>query len=268
MKINLNTRIKALLDENREPVINSLVKLNSNFSKLRNPILRNLLARRVTIAEACKIAKCNPADFLNSMKAIGFVVDEAMNEPIAKKGNAIDFSRQTAVFELDVRPFLTKDQDPLKEILKRVNQLGVGERLKIINTFEPIPLINLLADKGFLYATETVNDELIITWFEKTAQESTAIDEPQEIAQQHTFNKVFNQFQPDKIKYIDVRKLEMPQPLLRIMEQIENLNADELLYVYHKKTPVFLLPELRKKGLTFLLNQKATDQFDMLIYKV
>ncbi|WP_449436878.1 DUF1858 domain-containing protein [Pedobacter steynii] len=63
MNINLNTRIKALLDVDREKVIESLVKINSNFSKLRNPVLRNLLARRVTIAEACKMAKCNPNVF-------------------------------------------------------------------------------------------------------------------------------------------------------------------------------------------------------------
>ncbi|WP_449436877.1 DUF2249 domain-containing protein [Pedobacter steynii] len=83
------------------------------------------------------------------MKAIGFVIDESIKEPASTKMNTIDFDLQTIVHELDVRSFLSRDQDPLKEILNLAKRIGVGERLKIINSFEPVPLINLLAEKGF-----------------------------------------------------------------------------------------------------------------------
>ena len=270
MNINLNTRIKALLDVDREKVIDSLIKINSNFSKLHNPVLRNLLARRITIAEACKIAGCSPNVFFNSMKTIGFVIDEKMIEPVSTKVNAIDFDLQTIVHELDVRPSLSKDHDPLKEILALAKRIGVGERMKIINSFEPVPLINLLAEKGFLYFTEVVTEKLAITWFEKTVDKiafAALPAKPHDEAQQGLFDKILSRFPADKIKYIDVRELKMPQPMIQILVQLENLNADELLYIYHKKVPVYLLSELNRKGLMFLLNRKSADELDMLIYK-
>lgn len=270
MNINLNTRIKALLDVERDKVIDSLVKINSNFSMLHNPVLRNLLARRITIAEACKIAGCSPNIFFNSMEAIGFVIDESIKEPERTKVNTIDFDLQTIVHELDVRPSLSRDHDPLKEILTLAKRIGVGERMKIINSFEPIPLINLLAEKGFLYFTEVVSEKLIITWFEKTADkiELAALPtEPHDEAPQELFNKVFSRFPANKIKYIDVRELKMPQPMVQILAQLEKLNVDELLYIYHKKVPVYLLSELNRKGLMFLLNRKSGYELDMLIYR-
>lgn len=270
MNINLNTKIKALLDVDGEKVIASLVKINSNFSKLRNPVLRNLLARRITIAEACKIAGCSPNVFLNSMKAIGFVIDEKMKEPVSTKVNTIDFDLQTIVHELDVRPSLSKDQDPLKEILNLAKQIGPGERMKIINSFEPVPLINLLAEKGFLHFTEVVSEKLIITWFEKTADKvalAALPAEPHNEAQHGLFDKVLSRFPVHKITYVDVRELEMPQPMIQILAQVEKLNADELLYIYHKKVPVYLLSELNRRGLLSLLNRKSGDELDMLIYR-
>ncbi|WP_285058703.1 DUF2249 domain-containing protein [Pedobacter ginsengisoli] len=269
MKINAHTRIKVLLDQDQVRVIDSLIKLKSNFSKLRNPILQNLLARRVTIADACKMGKCEIEDFLSSMQQIGFVIDEAISEPIIPKENPIDFNHQTTVLELDARTFLNQKKDPLREILQMANRAGIGERLKVINSFEPVPLISLLADKGFLHHTEVVEKDLVVTWFEKTNGDTVLAELPSEdygANEQHAFDMVLQQFPHEKIKYIDVRHLEMPLPMMQILESANALNDGELLYVYHKKVPVYLLPELKKKDLIFLLNHKSATEVDMLIY--
>ena len=75
MQINLQTRIKELLNFKQEEVIQALSKLNKNFGKLRSPVLRNIFAGRVTISDACKISGCAIADFMESMKQIGFSVE-------------------------------------------------------------------------------------------------------------------------------------------------------------------------------------------------
>ena len=150
------------------------------------------------------------------------------------------------------------------------NQAGLGERLKIINSFEPVPLIGLLTDKGFLHHTEAIEEDLIVTWFEKTNGDTVMVELPPEdhgANEQHVFDMVLQQFPNEKVKYIDVRHLEMPLPMIRILESIDTLNDGELLYVYHKKVPVYLLPELNKKDLVFLLNHKSAIELDMLIYK-
>lgn len=270
MKINAQTRIKVLLDNDLTGVIDSLVKLNSNFSKLRNPLLRKFFASRINIADACKIGKCSLDDFLNSMQQIGFDIDKDALGPTITKKSAIDFNREATVFELDARAFLDQKKDPLKEILQLANQATIGERLKITNSFEPVPLISLLAEKGFLHQTEMVEKDLIITWFEKVYQKKIVVklqpegpreNEPQE------FDRVLQQFQPERIKYLDVRELEMPQPMIQILETISTLDDNELLYVLHKKVPVFLLAELDKKDLKAVLNHKSPNELDMLIYR-
>ncbi|MEJ5964182.1 DUF2249 domain-containing protein [Pedobacter immunditicola] len=271
VKIHAGTRIKTLLDVDSQGVINELVKLNLNFSKLKNPILRRVFASRVTIADACKIANCKVDDFLKSMSRIGFVLITAI--PAVQKStqnHGIDFSRHTHVVELDARPYLKNHHDPLKEILVMVNKLNVGDRLKITNTFEPVPLISLLTDKGFSYVVEYIDVATVITWFEKQHDGNVTAENapiPQTVKDQELFNMVLQRFDLAKVRYVDVRELQMPQPMMLIMENLETLPADHLLFVHHKKVPVFLLPELHKKGMTFLLNHKSADEVDMLIYQ-
>lgn len=271
MKITPDTRIKLLLDADRDKVIDALVKLNSNFSKLRNPVMRNLLARRITIAQACKIAGCSIGDFFDSMRSIGFEVGGTGSKPLDAWGNTINFGRQTFVHELDVRPLIAQDHDPLKEILDLAKKVGIGERMKIINSFEPIPLIHLLSDQGFLHYTDIVDEETVLTWFEKTTPQMVAVSKVfpvSEDTQTAVFEKVKCRFLPDKVKYLDVRALEMPQPMLQILSTIDRLQADELLCVYHKKIPTLLLPELNKRGLIYLIHQKSNTEVDLLIYRL
>ena len=143
MRIDKNTSIKQLLDEKQDEVIEALISINKNFGKLKNPILRKLLAKRVSIEEACKIASCNIADFLKSMEQLGFQIDEISNEQENSLSPETSEPRVgERLIELDVRPILAADKDPLKQIMIKVNELQDGDCLKIINTFQPLPLIN------------------------------------------------------------------------------------------------------------------------------
>jgi len=49
----------------------------------------------------------------------------------------------------DVRPLLKRGDEPLPEILKRVQALDTGEGLIVIAPFLPSPLIELLGSQGF-----------------------------------------------------------------------------------------------------------------------
>ncbi|WP_442587233.1 DUF2249 domain-containing protein [Pedobacter sp. AW31-3R] len=284
LHITPETTIGKLLEKDQEQVIDALIKLNSNFSRLRNRLLRNLFARRVTIADACQIARCDVSSFLNSMKAIGFVIDETIivDEQSPAPVDMIDFNRQTKVLELDVRPFLERNTDPLKEILRLASRLQPGERLKIISPFIPVPLLSVLEGKGFLSHTDGMEPNLFLTWFEKINKQENSLNTEDEVPENgHLpeisnveqgsgdtgFNEILHRYTPDKVQYIDVRELEMPGPMLRIMEGLDNLPDDNLLYVYHKKVPAFLLPELHKRGLKFLLQQHHETRVDLLIYK-
>lgn len=271
--INPDTRISDLIKAN-PLVIETLVELNPNFGKLRNPILRNLLARRVSISGACRIAGCRLSEFMDKMMAIGFktempteftqaLTDDTMTAAIFIAGHS--------VVELDVRPVLASGEDPLKLILKTSKALNDNECLKIINTFEPIPLINLLCKQGYRSWTERPEVDTVYTWFVKDETSRVVPDrpspEPDATNTGAEFEKMIKFFGPERIHTIDVTGLEMPKPMIKILESLTELKEDEALFVYHKKLPVYLLPELKDRGFRYFIEKRPAGMINMLICK-
>ncbi len=272
--INSKTRISELIKAN-PLVIDSLVELNPNFSKLRNPILRNLLARRVSISDACEIAGCKVSDFLDKMIVIGFTTDREVDSSVAKDHGNITAANPTGglkVVELDVRPVIASGSDPLKLILKSSKSLKDDECLKIINTFEPVPLINLLGKQGFRSWSERAEKELVYTWFVKD-EVNHVIPKPPAAKDDlmfdgSEFERMLDFFGPERTRAIDVTGLEMPQPMISILEHLSRLGEDEALFVYHKKLPVYLLPELKERGFKYFIKNCPDGKVNMLICKV
>lgn len=267
--VSPKTTIKDLLEVNQDLVIEALINLNKNFKRLKNPILRKLLARRVSIADACRIAGCSISDFIGTMKQVGFAVEmEITEEPPDLPKPA--FKQASRYRELDVRPILAQDKDPLKEILANISSLEENEGLKLINTFEPMPLIHLLADRGFSHFTSSPQPGLFITYFNRNGATPAIAETPidfEKTADAELFEEVLKRFIPEHIKYLDVRQLEMPKPMLTILEQLKHLDNSDALFVYHKKIPVYLLPELEKRGFRYVFNDIAPGDVNMLIYK-
>jgi len=54
MKFNRNTRISTLIKEKEETIL-AIASINKHFLKLKNPVLRRVLAPRVTVADAAKV---------------------------------------------------------------------------------------------------------------------------------------------------------------------------------------------------------------------
>lgn len=252
-------------------VIDALADLNPHFNKLRNAVLRKLLAGRVTIEDACKISGCRVEDFLLKMAEIGFDVESKVN-----KVDERNTEYRTVIYRnlkeriLDVRPILANKEDPLKYITKIISDLREEQCLKLITSFEPIPLISLLTKKGFSYHTERPEPDMVITWFVKTdaANPKNQAGELTMPQNQGQFDLRLNSFIPDKLETIDVRELEMPLPMLTILGHLENLSAGKALFVLHKKVPVYLLPELKERGFQYLLQEIGDEKVNMLIYKL
>jgi uncharacterized protein (DUF2249 family) len=57
---------------------------------------------------------------------------------------------------LDVRE---RDDPPFPVISDALDELGPEERLRLVNEFEPVPLYDVLADRGFDHETERVTDD-------------------------------------------------------------------------------------------------------------
>ena len=87
--------------------------------------------------------------------------------------NHLNFKNITT---LDVRPILASGSDPLNVILNKVKELENGFVLKIINGFEPTPLIRLLNKQGFEAYVEKIDDFLVHTFFYKISDKALFVD--------------------------------------------------------------------------------------------
>ena len=271
MLITANTKISAIIKEN-PAAIEAIVSINKHFEKLRNPVLRKLLAPRVTIRDAAKIGGCEINDFYNKLIPLGFEIASENNSQLKiMESTRPDFMKSVSeenTTTLDVRPSLASGLDPFGLIMQTLSTMPRENTLLIINTFEPVPLINILKKKGFEHYTESKADNSILTYLKNTSDTSTDFINLKgpESGPANKFEKMLKLFE-GRIAEVDVRHLEMPKPMVTILDALEKLPADKALFVHHKKVPQFLLPELQEKKYTWLIKEISEGDVKLLIYK-
>lgn len=316
MTIHADTSIGSILKHN-PAALEAIVGLSSRFEKLRNPLLRKVIAGRTSIAMATKIGGCTVEDFFTVLRPLGFEIadpkaagDEGDHPAPAshpgtgetppddagtgdQKRPVPDFLAHLApekITDLDVRPILASGADPLREIVARTRSLKIGEALKIINTFEPTPLIQLLGKQGFKSHVEHPEPDRVDTYFfkETDAKKTPVPATPPEAhpgprvsgesvvpgsletdpASQGTagWDQLLQRFS-GAIQYIDVRKLEMPGPMHAILDALDSLPSGTALFVYHKRIPVFLLPELSERQFDYRIREIRDGEVNLLIFR-
>ena len=269
MEITSKTKISKLIEFNYE-VIDVIASINSNFKKLKNPVLRKLLAPRVTIENASKIGGVSIEYFMQKLEPLGFIwIDREENNQIKNEDMSENFEvKNERIVELDVRPDLAQGNDPFGKIMAAIATIKDNEILKITNTFEPFPIINVLKQKGFISRVENPSNGLYYIYFKKVTVDTSS--EKDELAYAESlkgdFDDVFASFGNLTIE-MDVKHLEMPQPMVQILEKLKEIPEGNCLYVHHKKVPQFLLPQLKERGYVYLTKEIDEDNVKMLIYK-
>ncbi|MBK6930722.1 MAG: DUF2249 domain-containing protein [Saprospirales bacterium] len=268
MTINANTKIAALLKQHPD-ALEAIVSISPKFAKLRNPILRKVIASRASIATAAQLGGCTVDDFFNKLQPLGFEIDliAATTEEDNEKRPVPEFlknAEQYNMVELDVRPVIESGKDPLNSILQKVKSMNTGDALKIINSFEPTPLMYLLGNQGFESYSEKIDAELVYTYFYKKIDSALEFD-AQRASGSDGWDEIMNRFK-NRLKSVDVRALEMPLPMRTILEALETLPADKALFVYHKRIPVFLLPELEERKFSYRIKEIGDSEVHLLIY--
>jgi uncharacterized protein (DUF2249 family) len=269
MIINTNTKIAAIIKEH-PGALDAIVSISPKFEKLRNPMLRKLMAGRTSVAMASRIGGCKADDFFAKLQPLGFEIDRVPAAVVVEKNGVPDFIlslQPEEIAVLDVRPVIAAGEDPLQIILQEVKALRANQVLKIVNTFEPTPLMMLLQKQGFESYADVVSDDLIETYFYKKTITKEQTKDAKHTSSSQSWDEIIARFK-DKIQTIDVRSLEMPLPMLTILDALDNLPADTALYVYHKRIPVFLLPELDQRKFESRIKEVSDGEVHLLIFKV
>ena len=147
----------------------------------------------------------------------------------------------TTFVELDVRPILRSGGEPFEKIMEAVNVLKPGEGLKLFATFKPTPLLHVLGSKGFTHEAK----ELPGGEWEVLFSPSGAPAKNEAIV-----SKAANDDTPwpEPSRHMDNRDLDPPEPLVRILATTESMAPGEVLSALLCREPLFLFPELAKRG--------------------
>ena len=269
MLINEQTKIAALLKHNAD-ALEAIITLSPDFKKLRNPVLRKLMAGRTSIKMASKIGGCSPADFFKALQPLGFEKDSdvpAEEEKSERKPlpDYLKSLKSDQIIAFDVRQMLADGGDPLRPIQQKIKEIQQGQVLKIINTFEPVPLVLLLEKQGYQAFVDTVSTERVDTYFYKL-NDDAQVELADDTGDSADWEQVLKTFENNLVE-IDVRHLEMPMPMMTILETLEDLPDDKALYVYHKRIPVFLLTELKDRNFEYRIKDVQEGEVYLLIFK-
>lgn len=272
MIINANTKVSEVLKANKNS-IDALASLAKPLAKLRNPVLRKVMASRVTLSEAAKMGGCTLEDIINALKPLGFTFEaekESAAGNVEKEPDWLKKLSEERIQYFDVRALLAGGTDPLKEIMAQFKKVPEGEALCIIVNFEPVPLINLLGKGNVKCFTRQLSPVEFHSYFYKAAKSSAPSKgkaggifkdtEPE-------FKTVLERYDEQHLVTIDVRALEMPGPMQAILGELEKLPGDSALYVYHKRIPVYLLEDLSGKAFEVHIHVREETDVRMLLFK-
>src|SRR5690625_7370785 len=71
MKFNENTKISDIIQKNKSS-IDAIASIAPPLKRLKNPILRKVMASRVTVREAAKMGGCTMEDFIRVLQHLGY----------------------------------------------------------------------------------------------------------------------------------------------------------------------------------------------------
>ncbi len=159
---------------------------------------------------------------------------------------------------LDVREDLRRGAEPLPRILQAVRSLSPGQGLRLLATFEPLPLYAVLGRKGFGHSAVRRGEG---DW--------EVLFSPGDAAQLHaTAAPVASDASlagwPEPSTSLDNRGLQPPEPMVRILDALEHLRTGQVLEALNERDPVFLYPELQARGAA-VHTEKLADGIRLLI---
>jgi len=271
--INSQTRIAEVIKINKAS-IEAIASLSKPLHKLRNPLLRRVMASRVTLAEAAAIGGCTLADFERVLRPLGFIWVETDDKPheleTVEQPDWFVHMQPERLTYFDVRGIIAGGEDPLKAIMQKFRALPEGNVLCIINSFVPYPLIKLLKKERAPSFVTNPEEKLYHTWFLKEAVPLPA--DPTTagrvfMEEGASFATLLNSYDRKELVEIDVRHLEMPLPMETILATLHQLKGGEVLYVHHKRVPFPLLEALEDEPISIHIYEIAEGNVKMLFCK-
>jgi uncharacterized protein (DUF2249 family) len=177
--------------------------------------------------------------------------------PLTPKPGMLDLVPESRQVHLDVRPDIQRGQEPFVRIMAAVKSLAPDQVLVLRAPFEPIPLYDVLAKRRFAHWIQWGRPADWSVWFFRQA------DEPGSGAEENV-PALAGDALP---RVIDVRGLEPPEPMVRILEELKRLQPGQRLEVLHERRPMFLYPQLDDRGFSHVTDEPEPGVIRIVIQR-
>lgn len=261
-------------------LLETLVPLSPAFTKLRNPVLRSVQSRLMTVAQAARIAQLEPTELVRRLNAAAGI--PGAGEPAPARDEAAEpgappapppeaFASAPVAVTVDARPLIQRGEEPFPTIMAAAVQTPVGQVLRLLAPFEPVPLYDVLGKRGFAHQRRRLESD---TWevlflrmtpapqleppVASAAAQGTSPSSTHDTAADAT---------PAAVVTIDVSDLVPPEPMVRILRALEELAPGQMLLVHHVRRPVYLYPQLDALGYQHETREIGPGQVELRIRK-
>lgn len=261
--------------EQRYPhVIEELVRLSPAFGEMQNPEDAQLRKRLVTVEQAAQMIGVDTDEMLarlNQAAGIETTIPDTLGESngisAPEEGTEPEWLDHGNISRtLDVRPFQQRGEEPFSPIMRMATDVPFGTIFSLRNTFEPVPLYSVLGNKGFLHhAVQHGENDWEIFFYRTDASAGPGMDVDDNRPEPPEIDRHWDD--PTATLTIDVSELVPPEPMIRILEALEELPSGSSLLVHHVRRPMHLYPRLDELGYQHETRDIGPGQVQVLITK-
>lgn len=146
-----------------------IIELVPAFEKLKNPILRNTVAKIATVQQAAAIAKIPVEELVNLLRKEADQELEALDHN--PSSYHLNFERpdwleeNKVVTTLDLAPLLAAGEHPVHQVVADLKKLHQGEIYQIQAPFLPAPLIDKASSLGFEHYVKEEKMGSVVVYF-------------------------------------------------------------------------------------------------------
>ncbi len=163
---------------------------------------------------------------------------------------------EARILDVDVRDDLRSGREPFARIMSARRELPRDGVLRLRAIFEPRPLYGVMAAQGLDHWTERLADDDWRIWFFAADGDASSAAGP---AVEPEAGAEGDDTSGDGVVVLDVRGLEPPEPMVRTLAALEELDAGATLVHINERVPRFLLPKLEERGFAWEVRQQACD---------
>jgi len=163
--ITPKTKVYQLLESYPE-LEEVLIEIAPAFTRLRNPLLRNTVAKIATLQQAAAIGSVKVEDLINRLrKEVGQDLLSVEKQVRYKTEMPEWYDESKIVQEFDVRNMLAAGEHPVNQVISDLKKICEGEIYKLVAPFLPAPLIDKATSLDFKHWVKNINEQMVEIYF-------------------------------------------------------------------------------------------------------